>query len=453
MALERNILVILGSGHRADAYGAAGVWPILTPHLDELAANGLELVCTAPSPAHRPALISLYSGLHPRQHGLIDDGFPLPTVTGWPAMCREDGCHMAGVGRVGSIAALLHRAHVVCDVDQTDDPQCQYLDFATRQSFLAQVQNDRRSRARNGPFGIAAPAQHNPDHDIDGFIATEAVAMIELLPHDQPWVLTVALTGPGNHLPAPQHYYDMVDVPSLHDPFEPPDLPALDAYIELDVPRTRIQTLQPDVLAEIRAHYMARVMQLDQTVGALRDAVDRHGHAPNTWIVYAADHGMLMGERGLIGHRSFLANAVYVPLWILPPRGVERDDDEGDTDRQANGLLSAACVAPTLCAIAGVDPPAGAAEPSVLPALCGHPTGGDAVISEHGDRLMLETLRYKAVFNTQSAVPLALFDLVKDPDERHDIINASLSANVLDMLRWQLAQSLMPLRGGAMAMV
>ena len=37
--------------------------------------------------------------------------------------------------------------------------------------------------------------------------------------------------------------------------------------------------------------------------------------------------------------------------------------------------------------------------------------------------------------------------------ERRDIVDATQSSNVFDMLRWQLAQSLMPLRSGVLAAV
>ncbi|MAE62625.1 MAG: hypothetical protein CMJ49_14855 [Planctomycetaceae bacterium] len=253
--------------------------------------------------------------------------------------------------------------------------------------------------------------------------------------------------GRGRRVPA------RLDPAALREPFCPADLPALDAYIDLQIPRHRIQSLQPETLAAVRAHYLARVMQIDHAVAALRDAVDRNGHADNTWIIYVSDHGMLLGERGLIGHRSFLANAVYVPLWILPPPTVEITRQDEESDRDSHGLINAVALAPTLCAIVGVDPPTGAAAPSLLPAVSGLPIGHDAMISEYANLLMLETMRYKAVFDTNTTAPLALFDLVKDPEERSDIVDATQSSNVFDMLRWQLAQSLMPLRSGVLAAV
>ena len=81
-------------------------------------------------------------------------------------------------------------------------------------------------------------------------------------------------------------------------------------------------------------------------------------------------------------------------------------------------------------------------------AVHGRGVGDEASISEFGGRLMLETLRYKVAFDVETARPRMLFDLLRDPEERNDLLDTEVSANVLDMLRWQLGQSLVPLRAG-----
>ena len=447
MAMAKNLLVILPCGLRTDAHGAAGVWPIVTPYLDTLAEGSLalEAVCTAPHDTG--GLIGLYSGLHARQHAFSDPTDAVPSLTGWPAALREGGYRLSGVGRVRPIAEHLDEVCLTGDLSDVDDPQCPYLLAAARDGYLEPIAQHRRRRQRTGPLEPRDDGVDHVGHDIDGFIIEQAVGMLSRQPSDQPWAVIAALTGPGNHLPAPKMFCELIDPAPLADGFIPADLTTVETYAELTWPKSLLQNLTPERLAEIRRHYLARVAMVDHAVGRLRDAVDRHAHTRSTWIILCSDHGMLLGERGLVGQRSWLGPAVTGPLWVLPPAGTtgvmrKKTDDR----RQATGLVSTVDLSATVAAIAGVDPPRCSNGRSVLPGLYGHDVGAEATISEFDGRLMLETLRYRIVFDNERTDAKCLFDLAGDPDERKNLIDTVEGANLIDMLRWQLAGMLMPLR-------
>jgi hypothetical protein len=78
--------------------------------------------------------------------------------------------------------------------------------------------------------------------------------------------------------------------------------------------------------------------------------------------------------------------------------------------------------------------------------LSGEVVGRTAQISEFASWLALETLQHRIVFDTDRQQPLMIFDLLEDPDERRDLLGTPAGSNVIDMLRWQLAGELMPLR-------
>ena len=67
-------------------------------------------------------------------------------------------------------------------------------------------------------------------------------------------------------------------------------------------------------------------------------------------------------------------------------------------------------------------------------------------MSEFGHRLMLETEQHKVVFNVITKNAIGLYDLDADPGERTNLIDTPAAHNVLDALRWQLADTLLPLR-------
>lgn len=445
MPTGRNILLILTSGHRGDGLGAAGVWPIDTPHLDQLAANGLALTTICASPEPLAAQVSLLTGLYPRQHGVYR-GDQAPAIDGWAGAFRQAGWFTAGVGCVGPIARHMVESRPVAALSVLEDERCAYLKAMKRAGLIEKVIEQRQARRRTGPFGLASPMER-PEDDIDGYIGEVGCAMIARLPRDEPWILTVAFSGPGNDLAAPDIYRGLIDPAKMPARFEMPDLRELDRLARFDYPRTFLQHLDPSGLRRIQMNYLARVCLIDCLVGMLRDALDRSGHARDTWIVLASDRGMVLGEGGVVGATSFAGSGVYGPLWVLPPAGVGDREAAGDPElRAVDGLVSSVDLCPTLCDIAGIDGPSGGVGQSVLPGIGGGRVGREIQISEYDHRLLMETLSHKAIFDCTSGSMQRLVDMVKDPDERQNLLQKPEGASIADALKWRLADELMRLR-------
>jgi arylsulfatase A-like enzyme len=308
---------------------------------------------------------------------------------------------------------------------------------------MAALMAQRQQRLRAGPFQPDR-LMLDPESDIDGFISAQAAGMLERMPGDRPWALVVIFSGPGNDLPPPALYDGIIPRSHLRAGFVPADLRDLDAVAEPAYPRAMLQRLEPNRLAQVRADYLGRVSLIDFAVRRLnRSLADRPDRA-RTWTVLASDRGHLLGEHGLVGHRSFLAGAVEVPVLVAPPRG-----SRPATTHVPQGLHSVVDVAATVTALAGCDRPAGCIGRSLLPLLeqdaIAPPLPG-GVLSEMNDRLMLETERYKLVLQRSTAEPLALFDMLNDPEERLNLRDSPVALNVLDALKSRLADALLPLQ-------
>lgn len=440
MALRRNLLIVLAHGLRSDAIGQSDAWPLFTPNMAKLMDSGLRLVATSACPADRGGMISLFTGLHARQHGYVDETHGDVHCDGWPALLRDGGYHVAGVGCVDLIEPWLHEAVVVESPDTLEPTHCAYFNAMHSKGLTGALVQQRRQRARYGPFQPDR-LMLEPDCDIDGFIGREAERMMTNLPHDRPWALIVVFSGPGNDLPPPTLYDNVVTVESVEHGFAPADFKALDALVELDYPRIMLQRLERHSIGRIRADYLGRVSLIDYTAGRLvRRAQKRHDH-DRTWFVLTADHGQLLGEHGIVGHRSFLAGSVEVPVVITPPTPVK-----GQT---ADWLVSTVDVAATIAHLGGVDLPKAAVGRSLLPILAGEPPHRDdhtGCLSEFAHRLMLETERYKIIYDTDSHRALGLYDLLNDSDERKNLTEAMAGRNLLDALRWRIGNALLALR-------
>ena len=62
------------------------------------------------------------------------------------------------------------------------------------------------------------------------------------------------------------------------------------------------------------------VSGIDGAIGRFRAALEEAGLADNTIIVYSADNGYHMGNRGLAGKWSHFEEALRVPMIVFDPR-------------------------------------------------------------------------------------------------------------------------------------
>ncbi|MFA9477257.1 sulfatase-like hydrolase/transferase [Phycisphaerales bacterium AB-hyl4] len=444
MRVDRNLLLLFAHGLRADVIGDTKAWPLRTPHLEQLAEGGLRVVAGSACPQAQGGMASLLTGLHARQYDSTANAAREQASHSFAHWLTEANYHVAGVGHVGPIRSALDESVLVENVAVVEPAHCAYWTMARGRGLTDALSDQRRRRLRSGPFDPHRLLLE-PEEDVDGFIGQQAALMLERMPDDRPWALIVVFTGPGNDLPPPPLYADVVSAAAVKSPFVPVDLRTLDALGEPSYPRSMLQRLEPTAIGRLRADYLGRVSLLDYTVAQLRKALHARTDAGRTWTLATADHGHLLGEHGLIGAQSFLSPAVEVPLLLVPPTNRNHELNQVSVD----GLVSTIDVAPTVAALACTDLPPCRIGRSLVPMLRGQtmPAGDQlANLSEFHDRLMLETERFKAVFNRANRACLGLYDLFNDPNEKHNLVDRPDAAKLLDPLRLRLADVLLPLR-------
>jgi arylsulfatase A-like enzyme len=305
----------------------------------------------------------------------------------------------------------------------------------------------RRVRLRQGPLDV--PRLDLDAHDdVDAFIATQAADAVKHLPTDKPWALLTVFTGPGNDLPAPRPYHELITPDELDCQFVPADLRALDALAQLDYPRVLLQRLDRSSLAVLLSDYLGRVALLDLGIGLIARAARQRPDADRTWILVTSDHGKLLGESGLLGHRSFMAPALEVPVLLAPlaaPASPDRDEPQ-----RIDGLISTVDVAATIADIAACDLPSACVGHSLLPAVRGKPVATLAsevgCLSEFGRRLMLQNDRHKIILDVDTRQVIGIYDLLNDPLETRNLSETVLGKNLVDALRWRIGDALLSLR-------
>jgi choline-sulfatase len=111
-----------------------------------------------------------------------------------------------------------------------------------------------------------------------------------------------------------------------------------------------MQALGDQRLRAHRAGYLGSLAFVDTCVGHVLDALDEHGLADNTIIVYTSDHGEMDGDHGLFQKFCMFEPSVKVPLIVSYPKGLPH----GEVTAALTGSIG---LYPTLTELAGVDPP------------------------------------------------------------------------------------------------
>jgi choline-sulfatase len=169
-----------------------------------------------------------------------------------------------------------------------------------------------------------------------------------------------------------------------------------------------------------RRAYFGAVSYVDDQMGIVLDALRESALERDTIVLVVADHGDMLGERGLWYKMNFFEPACRIPLIVSAPGRF--------ASRRSPALVSLLDIMPTLRELSGDERPAHYAVPvdgrSLVPELAGRDAPGEVIGEYLGEAaiapvVMIRRGRHKFIHSP--ADPDQLFDLVSDPDERHNL--------------------------------
>ena len=368
-----NILFITTDQQRADCIGPENS-RLRTPHLDALAASGTRFSsCITPGIVCQPARASILTGQLPLTHGAWDNGFDLDPAVGAQGMAQA-------LGAAGYATGFVGKAHFSTKntFAPTGTPECRqsapgypddwygpYMGF--QHVELAALGKFHRNRLQHS----AAPI-HRFEHALlghpDGLALwktslTEGTGAAQTwdsaLPaawHSSAWVADRTLAFIERQRGAGQPFFAWASFPDPHHPFDcpapwrqmydPADM-LLPEHRSLDLERRpwwhkaalegQPKIADPELakfrqegfkvppqsdrqLAEMTANYYGMISHVDHQVGRLVDGLARAGLAGNTLIVFASDHGDMLGDHGLyLKGPMFYEGVLRVPLIVAGP--------------------------------------------------------------------------------------------------------------------------------------
>ncbi len=423
-AARPNLLLIVTDNQSPGLLGAYGNRDILTPHIDQLAADGMLFAdAYATSGVCSSSRASLLTGLLPSQTG-VHNGLPgRYKVPDWSAIeeFRNLPQTLADAGyRTGMVGKYHLGAHAKAQLG---------FDFwitfnaGHTESFVDVEVTDNGKN-----LNIA-----DLDVHITDYWTQRSVDFVEQQTDEQPFFLMVSYNGPyilppTVNEPATNRYADYyADNPPAMPQF--PVHPYLREWakkVRMKVkvaggtyPWAAIDALNNQQAMNKIASEMTIV---DDGIGKVLDALERSGLADNTLVVFLSDQGSAYGQMGLWGNSSWGAPApayranMQIPLIFRHPGKIPA----GKTNEL---LIDEFDLLPTLLDYLGLGDREIANTPgeSFAAALSGEEIRwNDTVFFEYIDTRVIQTRDWKYTKRFLTS-PDELYNLKRDPNETHNL--------------------------------
>jgi choline-sulfatase len=439
-----NILLVMADQLPAHALPAYGHRVVSAPNLTRLAAAGTVFdAAYCASPLCAPSRSAMLGGRRPSEIGVYDNAAELPAATPTIThLLRAAGyatvltgkMHFVGPDQLHGFEQRLTSDVYPAGFDWTPDwrlPDERNLPWYHNMASLL------------GTRTAEAAMQTDYDDEVC-FTAVQLLRDLSRQAHRRPFFATVSFTNPHDPWEVRRRHWerytdediDMPDVPVIpRDEADPHSLRLRD-MIGCDA-----RPLSDDEVRRARHGYYAAISYLDDRVGEVLDALEATGLADDTVVLFTADHGEMLGERGLWYKMSFFDGAARVPLIAAGP---------GVAQGRHAAPVSQLDLAPTLADLAGVDVADADLEgTSLVAALRGERGAGPPwVVGEYlaegvrAPSVMLRRGRHKLIRTPGD--PDQLYDLAADPrelrnladDPAHEAVAAEMDAEVAR--RWDL---------------
>ncbi len=461
MPSRPNIVFLIADDHRGTELGHLE-GQARTPHLDALAARGVSFrqahcqggmhgaICV-PSRSSVLTGRSIFAAAVDPTGVDFRGSHTIPaSLETFPQALRSAGYRTHAAGKWHNDVATFRRSFQSGDALMFGGMSDHY--HVPVQSWDAALDDDQ---VKPEPPGGKRPSREDVDastSDLDHFstnlFADAAIRFLESDHGDDPFLLYVAFTAPHDpRTPPPGWEVDpaTVDLPAnllREHSFDNGDLKVRD---ELLAPFPR----DPEVVREHIADYLGMIAHLDDGVGRIVATLDRLGLTDDTVVIYTADHGLAVGQHGLLGKQNLYEHSQRIPLVMAGP-GVP----DGQT---SDGLVWHGDTTATIRHLARVAPDLDAEGASLI-----GPDGAiEAPRTTHGAAYeqVQRTFRdgnYKLIAyrpapagmkrpgSTPGSTATQLFDLEADPWEMHNLADdpdyAETVARLTDGLReWQRA--------------
>lgn len=450
-----NILYILADEHRHDALGCADNEAIVTPNIDELAREGVRFANTwCQSPICQPSRASIITGQYPHDVGVVQN-FQTDFDPTWPTMMKslqKAGYATANVGKTHYFSSheLITDGPTVETVNFAPDiasfgfdyvleefdrhvhanPKIEtpYMSFLRDAGLLDQYLETLRSVM---PFtehhwdGVTSLLPQGYEHS--NYLTDQALQWLDQTDRSKPFFLQLSYVQPHSPLIGDSKwsaYYADVDVPFGPRELAVGTVPVWEDHLARLRGRSRPHLLNDDYLRRGIREYYAMISLIDEGIGKLVSHLRKRGQLDNTWIIYSADHGEMLGDHGLMAKANFYRSSVQVPAIVRPPTLTAAS---GSVEY---GLTESVDLTATILEVGCAEPLSEARGVSLLPRIqeedqsVARRFNFSEIGADANDQALFWAVTdgfQRVTLERNTSTVCEAFDLTSDPDELHNL--------------------------------
>lgn len=248
----------------------------------------------------------------------------------------------------------------------------------------------------------------------------DALSFIETAKEKKdPFFMYLAFSATHDPRQAPQRFLDMYPLEDIAVPENfLPQYPFKDSIGNQPSLRDEALAPYPRTAYAVKVHrqeYFALLSHMDEQIGKILDALEASGKMDNTYVFFGADHGLSVGHHGLIGKQSMFDHSVRIPMMVVGPdipEGNKLSQDVYLQDIMATTLDLAKAEKPDYVRFHSfMDIINGKRENSNYNGIYGAYEDSQRMIRKDGFKLLVYPKINKVL----------LFDMIKDPNEIHDL--------------------------------
>ena len=324
-ATPPNILFLMADQMRSDALSCAGNSAISTPNLDKLASEGVLFAnAFSSTPSCTPARAAILTGLSPWYHGMLGYGviashYPYEL----PRALSKGGYYTCSLGKDHFGWNSTTNAGISHGYDRTElyDGLPEEVDDYDKWFMTANPGVDPMATGLEYNDYRGRPYALEEYYHPTAYVGRSAVDFLQTYNESKPFFLKVSFHRPHSPYDPPESWMDQYKPDDMPDPYVGGNWDSRYAHVYDTVPNPGIWygNVGVDVVRVSRQAYYGNVGFIDAWIGRILETLEQKGLADNTFVLFTADHGDMLGDHYHFRKTYPYFGSAHVPMMFRWP--------------------------------------------------------------------------------------------------------------------------------------